>query len=121
MPLQREAALSEKQALALQDIASACMQEVARQDDKARAIIGAYKSQFPGHKIPEGVTPPPPPPELKTMWEERNAMVLKARDRLRAALGGEEFYRFDQYVKFQYGADDAHRNLPPRNAPRERR
>jgi hypothetical protein len=39
------------------------------------------------------------------MWEERNAMILRARDQLRAAFGEEEFARFDNYAKFHYGAN----------------
>lgn len=115
LPLQKEADLSEHQAGVLQSIASSCVQEINRQDEKAREIISAYRSQFPGDKIPAGVTPPPPPPELKVMWEERNAMVLKARDELRAAFGEQEFYRFDQHVKFRYGVNDTHRDSSQRN------
>lgn len=104
--LQKEAQFNETQAGALEEIALACKEEVMRQDEKARAIIFEYRAQFPDGKIPKGVTPPPPPPELKIMWEERNAIILRARDRLRAALGEQTFHRFDQHVKFPYGADD---------------
>lgn len=104
-PLQKEANLSEAQAIQLEAIAFACQQEVAQQDEKARAIIIAFRSQFPDGRIPDGVTPSTPP-ELKVMWEERNAIILRARDQLRATLGEQEFHRFDQYAKFPYGADD---------------
>ncbi len=104
--LQKEAQLSEAQAEALEGIAFACREEVARQDEKAKTSISAYRAQFPNGKIPDGVTPPPPPPELKVMWEERNAMILRARDRLRTVLGEESFRRFDRQAKFPYGADD---------------
>ncbi|MBA3242903.1 MAG: hypothetical protein H0T60_16905 [Acidobacteria bacterium] len=104
--LQKEAKLTEGQASMLEAIALACQQEVARQDERARAIVFAYRAQFPNGRIPDGVTPPPPPPELKVMWEERNAMILRARDRLQAAFGKEVFHQFDQHVKFPHGADD---------------
>jgi len=104
--LQKEAQFNEAQAIALEEIAHACKAEVARQDEKARAIIFAYRAQFPDGIIPKAVTPLPPPPELKVMWEERNAIILRARDRLRAALGEQAFQRFDQHVKFPYGADE---------------
>ncbi|HEX8847317.1 MAG TPA: hypothetical protein VF791_21920 [Pyrinomonadaceae bacterium] len=103
-PLQREARLTEGQATALEAVAFACRQQVKQQDEKAKAIINAFQSRFPGGKVPEGGSPPPPP-ELKTMWEERNAMILRARDQLRAAFGEEEFARFDNYAKFHYGAN----------------
>jgi len=98
--------LDEAQAGALEAIAFACKEDVSRQDQKARGIIMSYRAQFPDGKIPDGVTPPPPPPELKLMWEERNAIILRARDRLRAALGEEAFRRFDQQAKFPFAADD---------------
>jgi hypothetical protein len=103
-PLQAEAGLNEGQATALEAIAFACQQQVAQQDEKAKAIINAFQSQFPEGKVPEGGAPPPPP-ELKTMWEERNAMILRARDQLRAAFGDEAFARFDNYAKFHYGTN----------------
>ena len=104
-PLQKEAKLDDARARALETIASDCLQAIARQDDKAKIIMDRYRAQFPDNKIPEGVTPPPPP-ELKIMWEERNAIVLRARDQLCAAFGEQEFRRFDQQVKFPHGADD---------------
>lgn len=104
--LQKEADLSEAQAKILEATAAACEQEVKRQDEKAQVMIERFRAQFPDGKIPRGVTLPPPPPELKFMWEERNAMILRARDRLRAAFGEQEFHRFDQHVKFDFGSND---------------
>ncbi len=104
-PLQSEAGLTVSQATALEAIAFACRQQVRDQDEKAKAVIMAFRSsQFPGGRVPEGGAPPPPP-ELKTMQEERNAMILRARDQLRAAFGDEEFARFDNYAKFHYGTN----------------
>lgn len=104
--MQKDANLNDVQAKILESIASACQQEIERQDEKAKVIIEAFRSQFPEGKIPEGMTLPPPPPELKLMWEERNAMILRARDRLRAAFGEQEFHRFDQHAKFDFGTSD---------------
>jgi hypothetical protein len=47
-PLQREAGLTEGQVTALEAIASACRKQVTQQDEKAKAIISAFQSQFPG-------------------------------------------------------------------------
>lgn len=111
-PLQREAGLSDGQATALEAIAFACWQQVARQNEKAQAIIKAFQSRFPEGRIPEGGAPPPPP-ELKALWEERNAIILRARDQLRAAFGEEAFVRFDNYAKFPHGTNTAPVTIVP--------
>jgi hypothetical protein len=112
-PLQREAGLTEGQTTALEAIASACREQVTRQDEKAKAIINTFQSRFPGGRVPEGGAAPPPPPELKAMWEERNAIILRARDQLRAAFGEEEFARFDNYAKFHHGTNTSPVTINP--------
>lgn len=96
---QRQAKLSDDEARAFDQIATECEQEVAQQDAKAKAIIDAGLARYPGGKIPEGEKPPEAPPELKALWEDRNAIILRARDRLRAALGEQEFQRFNDFVE----------------------
>jgi hypothetical protein len=49
------------------------------------------------------------------MWEERNAMILRARDQLRAVFGEEEFARFDNYAKFHYGTNKSPVTINPVN------
>jgi hypothetical protein len=100
--MQKEASLSVAESMALEAIASACQREVNRQDERARIIIQAFRSKFPEGKVPEGTTLPPPPPELIAMQEERNAIILRARDQLRVALGEASFASLDNYVKFRY-------------------
>jgi hypothetical protein len=109
---QREAGLTETQATALEAIAFACRQRVTQQDEKAKAIINAFQARFPGGKLPESGAPPPPP-ELKILWEERNAIILRARDQLRAAFGEEEFARFDNYAKYHYGTNESPVKINP--------
>lgn len=96
---QRQAKLNDDEARAFDQIASECEQEVAQQDAKAKAIIDAGLARYPGGKIPPGEKPPEAPAELKAMWEDRNAIILRARDRLREALGEQEFKRFDDFVE----------------------
>jgi hypothetical protein len=103
-PFKKEAGLNEDQATALESVAFACQQRVAVQDQKAKIIITAFQAQFPGGKVPQSGSPPPPP-ELKVMWEERNAIILRARDQLRAVFGEEEFGRFEKYARFHYGSN----------------
>ena len=97
-PLKKDVGISDEHSVALEAIAFACRQQVTEQDEKAKVIIAAFQSRFPGGKVPGGGSPPPPP-ELKSMWEERKAIVLRARDQLRLALGEDEFLRLDRYAK----------------------
>ncbi|MBX5479284.1 MAG: hypothetical protein IRZ19_09415 [Pyrinomonas methylaliphatogenes] len=44
---------------------------------------------------------PPPPAELQQLQRERNWIILRARDQLRAALGPQAFRQLDDYVKLK--------------------
>lgn len=103
-PVQREANLTVPQATALEAIAFACHQQVRQQDEKAKRIVEAFRAQFPEGRVPASGAPAPPP-ELRAMWRERNAIILRARDQLRTAFGTAEFSRLDDYLKFKYGAN----------------
>ena len=103
-PLKREVDLTEEQARALTEIAADCEFEVKEQDKKARTIIGEFRAKLPTSK---DAPLPPPPPELKSMWDERNASILRARDRLHAVLGEDTFARLDNFAKFRYGTNKA--------------
>lgn len=105
-PMQREAKLSEAQATTLETIAFTCRQQVTERDNKANAIIQAFQLRFPGGRVPDGGSPPPPP-ELRSLWEERTAIILNARESLRMAFGDEEFGRFDNFAKLYYSANKA--------------
>lgn len=100
----RRAELSDAQAGQLDQVTLDCEQELALQDAKAQPLIDAYRKQYPSGALPDGVTLPPPPAELDAMQQERDAIILRARDRLRAALGEAEFARFDAFVKSRIGA-----------------
>lgn len=113
-PLQREARLSVGQSTALEAIAFACRQQVRQQDERAKVVIAGFQSSFPEGRVPEDGAPPPPP-ELKTLWEERNAIIVRARDQLRVAFGEAEFARFDDYAKFHYGANKSPVTINPVN------
>jgi hypothetical protein len=100
----RRAGLSDTQAQILDQVTRDCKQELARQDAKAQAVIAEFRKQYPVGTLPEGVTLPPPPPELTQLQQERDAIILRARDRLHAAFGDEEFARFDSFVQSRIGA-----------------
>jgi hypothetical protein len=95
----QSATLSDEQTERLNEIANDCFAQVMEQDHKAHEIIDAARAQFPNGKLEAGQTPPAPPEELMEMQKERNAIILKARDRLGEALGNSEFDRFNVFVK----------------------
>lgn len=95
----REAKLNDKQEKELDRIASKVDLDVEKKDKRAKEIINEYRSHYPQGQIPKGETLPPPPAELQQLQDERNALILSARDELRKAFGEEEFQRFDKFVR----------------------
>lgn len=102
--LRREANLNDKQSQAVDEIAAATLQEVEQQDARARAVIEAFRAQFPGGVTPKDKRLPAPPPELRAMQEERDAIILRGRDRLRSELGEPAFSSFDEFVARRFAA-----------------
>ncbi|HEX8070938.1 MAG TPA: hypothetical protein VF546_13365 [Pyrinomonadaceae bacterium] len=94
-----KAELSDDQAQILEDIADQCARDIKALDEKAKPIIAAYKAQYPNGQVPHGEKPQPPPAELYQLTLERNDVVLRSRDKLRAALGEGEFNRFHAFVR----------------------
>lgn len=74
-------------------------EKVAVKDKQAKEIIAAFSAQYPDGKLPDNMELLPPPVELGVLQQERDAIILEARDRLHAALGDNEFARFDKFVK----------------------
>ena len=95
----RRAELTEDQAQVLYEIALNCEQQVKQQDAKARVIIDNYKRRYPDGRVPAGEIPAPPSPELAGMQAERNAIILRSRDRLHNAFGEAEFRRFTVFLE----------------------
>jgi hypothetical protein len=95
----RKAGLDERENESLAEIASEYDVEAGLLEARAKVLIDAYDAQYPGGRVPSGQTPKPPAPELRAMSEERDAMVLRYRDRLRAAFGDEGFSRFHAFAK----------------------
>jgi hypothetical protein len=110
-----KADLSEVQAHLLTAIATDCVREVAVQDARPREIINTFRLRFPPGKLPIGVKLPPPPPELTQMQQERDAIILSARERLRLALGEDEFQRFEGLVTRRVAAAIEPTALLPRS------
>lgn len=93
------ARLNSDEARVLDEVASSCVQEVSQQDQEALAVIEKFRAQFPGGKVPKGTKLPPPPPELKAMQQQRDAIILSARDRLRTELGQAGFNKVSIFIE----------------------
>jgi hypothetical protein len=96
--VQIHAGLDYEEARKLDEIASSCVEEVSQQDAKAVVVIEKFRSRFPEGKVPRGVKVPPPPPELRILQRERDAIILRARDNLRRALGDTGFNKVVEYI-----------------------
>jgi hypothetical protein len=105
--ISRQTGLSESQMRLVEQIVADCKEEVKRQDEKALKFAEAHRARLQNAPAPEGYMHAPPA-ELKTMQEERNAMYLRARDRIRATIGEEDFRRLDEFV-MQHGSPGSHK------------
>jgi|SRR5882724_905491 len=100
----RQAQLNDQQVQALDLVAAQYDEQEKVLDARAKPIIDAYKAQYPGGQVPHGQKPTPPPVELRGLSLERDALALRGRDQLSAALGS-DFARFDKFVKTRVAAD----------------
>lgn len=97
--VQTQAGLSDHEARKLDEIATACIEKVARQDARALAVIEEFRSQFPGGKIPAGTKVPSPPPELKVLQQERDQIILAARRKLATVMGETGFGKVEEFAE----------------------
>jgi len=95
----RKANLNDGEAQILEQIATQCALEIKAIDERAKPIIQAYRAQYPNGQVPHNQLPAAPPAELRQMTGERNELVLRKRDEMRAAFGEESFRRFQEFVK----------------------
>lgn len=91
--------LDDTQAEALAKGAEETDREVRKLDREARKIIDKGRARHPDGKLKDGEALPPPPAELKALQQQRDAVIMKGREELRAALGDTEFQRFDEFVQ----------------------
>jgi hypothetical protein len=99
MHIQIEAGLDYEEARMLNEIAAACIEKVDQQDRKAMAVIEKFRSQFPGGRIPTGKKLPPPPPELQAMQQERDMIILIARDQYRYSVGDNGYTKVEDFIR----------------------
>jgi hypothetical protein len=97
--IRREAGLSSQESSKLHQIAQTCVGDVAVQDAKAVAVIQKFRSQFPGGRIASGMKLPPPPPELTGLQQERDQIILRARNNLISVLGESGFKKVESFIE----------------------
>lgn len=95
----RQAKLDDAQNEKLSKAASDLERELDLMDAKARKVIDKFRADVKALDIKPGEKMPEPPAQLKTMQAERDALVMRAKENLRANLGDEAFGRLDQYVR----------------------
>jgi hypothetical protein len=101
--VQTQANLTDDQVRKLGAIAAACVEQVGQLDARALEVIQKSQSQFPGGRIPKGSQVPPPSPELKVLQQERDQIILAARDSLSNALGAASFGNVEQFATHGMG------------------
>lgn len=95
---QNQAGLNDNQSRSLNDIATKCVSDVSRQDAIAQEVIRKFQSQFPNGRITRGTKLPPPPTSLTILQQERNKIILRARDNLQSTLGEVAFNKVQNYI-----------------------
>jgi hypothetical protein len=95
----RQAKLDDAQNDKVSKAASDLERQLDLMDAKARKVIDKFRADVQAMDIKPGQKMPDPPAQLKTMQAERDALVMRAKENLRASLGDEAFGRLDQYVR----------------------
>jgi len=91
-----KAGLSKEQTAILEQIAKDCEREVALQDAKANKVIEAFRTELEKRKPG---SPIEMPPQLKQLQAERDQIILRHRDLLKAELGPEAFARVTEVAR----------------------
>jgi len=89
---QDRAQLTDEQANFLRVTAEECAEKLAKQDAIAEKRIVALRRQ--NLKAKPAQSTPPIPAEIAELQAQRNAVILRCRDSLRAGLGHEKFEQF---------------------------
>lgn len=103
----RRAGLGDGYDQIIERIAVECLREIEAIDERVRPIVEAYRAQYPNGQVPHGQVPAPAPEELREMNKERNELILRKRDELRAEFGEEAFRRFHESVRTRMASGSA--------------
>lgn len=93
--------LNEEENQTLQNIALEYAQKIAPIDAQAKAIIVQARKADSTGIISKSQ---PPPAELTNLQEQRNALALLYRDRLKESLGSDAAARFDSFVEGEFAS-----------------
>jgi hypothetical protein len=88
----------------LNRIAADCMTQLLGVQQQIAAVVSQFRSAYPPGQLKPRVKLPPPPPELAPLVAQKKAIIIDARNKLRTALGDEEFSRVDSLIKAQMTA-----------------
>ena len=103
--LKRLTGLGDEQAHSLDSVVLRYKLEHALLDQRQKAVVQIFRSQYPNGQVPHGQRPGPPPPELHNIALERERLYLRLRDDLRVTLGDEVFGRLDASFRARIGED----------------
>ncbi len=113
----RQAKLTDAQAKDLDQIAKETDKEVNRITSQAQEIIQGVRSRYPDGKVLIGQKPPPPPAILADLQEQHDVAVEQGRDKLKQALGENDFAKFDGFLRRFMGPDVMVEKRPDRISP----
>lgn len=93
-----KAGLDEAEIHVLRRTVDQLARELKPLDLRARAIIKAARDQYPGGRLPRGVSPPPLPPELTELQRQRDGLIGLAAAELDQQLGPQGVAKLDSYL-----------------------
>lgn len=93
-----KAGLDEADRHALRRIVDQLAHELNPLDLRARAIIKTARDQYPGGRLPRGVSPPSLPPELTELQRQRDGLIGLAAAELDQQLGPQGVAKLDSYL-----------------------
>jgi hypothetical protein len=96
----QRANLTDEENQILQNTALEFMREVAPVDNRAGAVITEARQ----NRLNKAAGEQTPPAELVNLQEQRNALALRYRDRLKEALAADAFTRFDEFVQDDFAS-----------------
>lgn len=108
--------LEASQFSAVDSAAIECLTNLQPIDQRAREIVDQYRSAYPGGELKKKTTTsssknvsgfpdalyerlPPPPAELTQLQNQKNQIILNAKQKIKQSLGQNEFSEFDTLVQ----------------------
>ena len=98
---QRILGLTDQEAAVLKQVASACNHAVQQQDERARNVINAARSQTP-RLLASAAAIPAPPAALKQLGEGRTSISTAYLQSLQSSLGSGAATKLDDYVRKKF-------------------